>query len=492
MDAEHRPAAAAASPTAEGSMAGRILRNVVFRGVAELGAKVSTVALFVVMGHRLGDEGVGVYSFALSASALALTLADFGQDKVLTREVARDHSVLPRYYADTMAVRLVVGFPLLVVAVLVAPRFGYDGDAQISLLLVGTGVLVDLLANTTFAVFQAYERISYLSAVLLVERWLMAVVGITAILLGAGVVAVSATFLAASLIALTLAGRLLRRLVSVPLRLDPRRWLSLMRVAAPLGVAGLFGTVLFRIDTTMLALFTDAEVVGNYGAAYRLFETTLFVSWSVNTAFYPVFARASPNDGRSPAATFEHSLKLGLSAVLPVAVGFAVLSDPLIKLVFGSDFETAPQAVRLLAPAVCFYPVSYLAGYLIVSRNRERHLTVLYGAIALENVLFNLVVIPRYSLDGAAFSTSLSEGLALVGTLVLARRLIGPIAWGRVLVGPIAAVAPTAAVLLLLRSEPVVAAAAAAAVYLVTLVAVEQKRCPEDVAAFRQLLTRQA
>ena len=60
--------------------------------------------------------------------------------------------------------------------------------------------------------------------------------------------------------------------------------------------------ILFRIDTVMLAAYESDAVVGNYGAAYRLFESTLFLSWAVGAAVYPVYSRRS-GERRSPACT---------------------------------------------------------------------------------------------------------------------------------------------------------------------------------------------
>lgn len=485
MDGAEVPSAATGDGTR--SQTSRLLRNVASRSVAELGAKVSTVVLFTVMAHKLGDEGVGVFAFALSVSALATTLADFGQDKVVVREVSRDPEALGRYYANTMAVRVAVGLPLLLLAILLVPRLGYGHEAQMALLLVGGGVLVDFLANTTFAVFQAYERVGYLSAVLLVERWLLAAGGILALLLGAGVVAVSAVFLLSSFVAVAMAQALLRRVVRVPFLIDLRMWLPLMKASAPLGLAGLFGTILFRVDTAMLGIYESADVVGNYGVAYRLFETTLFVSWSVNTAFYPLFSRLTAADDEL-ARVFAQAVKVAMSAVLPIAVGLAVLAIPVVRLAFGDDFDRAPRAVLLLAPAVACYPISYLAGYLAVSQDRERLLTALYGGIALGNVGLNIVLIPRFSLSGAAISTTVSEGLAAVGGLLIVRRLVGRVDWRRALGGPVLAVAAAGAVMAALRDQLLVAVVGGAVAYLGTLVAFERRRHPDDLASVIDLV----
>jgi hypothetical protein len=182
-----------------------------------------------------------------------------------------------------------------------------------------------------------------------------------------------------------------------------------MRAAAPIGVAGIFAVVVFRIDTVMLAAFEPEAVVGQYGAAYRLFETTLFLSWAVGAAVYPVLSRSSRTSAPAVGVVYEGSLKLVVALTLPLAAAAAALSEPLVRFVFGADYAEAGDALALLAPAIVLYPISYVAGYLLVSQDRALVLTATYAFVAVENVLLNLVLIPRLSLEGAALGTSVSE-----------------------------------------------------------------------------------
>ena len=103
-------------------------------------------------------------------------------------------------------------------------------------------MLVDLLTSTLFATFQAFERLEFVPVALITERFVTAAAGIVLLLLGAGVVAVSAVFLGGALLAFGLAARLLVRHVVRPRpRLEPSRWWPLMRAAAPIGLAGIAG-----------------------------------------------------------------------------------------------------------------------------------------------------------------------------------------------------------------------------------------------------------
>ncbi|MDQ2910627.1 MAG: flippase, partial [Actinomycetota bacterium] len=415
-------------------MKSRVLANTGYRLLADVGGKLGSVVLFVVMGRKLGDEGFGVFTFAFSLVALVTAFADFGQDKVLTREVARDRGALDRYFLNTLALKLVVAVPALGAAVAALALTGRNGRTVTVVALLGAAVLVDLLTSTAYATFQAFERMEFIPIALITERFVTAAAGIAALLLGASVVPVAAVFLGGAALAFVLAMRLLVRHVTRPrLRFEPRSWWPLLRAAAPIGLAGVAGVVLFRADTVMLAAFKSEDVVGNYGAAYRLFESTLFLSWAVGAAAYPVYSRRS---GESLAGVYERTLKLVVALVLPFAVGAAVLGDRVIGILYGDDFDKAGTALRLLSPAIVLYSIAYLAGYLLVSQQRPIVLTVVYAAVAAENVLANLVLIPAYSLNGAAAGTSISEALAAVALVWAAWRAGGAGDLRRVGAGP--------------------------------------------------------
>ena len=192
----------------------------------------------------------------------------------------------------------------------------------------------------------------------------------------------------------------------------------------------------------MLAAFEPKDVVGDYGAAYRLLEATLFVAWSVGAAVYPVFSRLTTTSVPPVGLVFERGVKLSIALTLPLAAGALVLAGPLVEVLYGSSYENAETALRLLAPAIALYPVCYLTGYLLVSQDRQRVMTWVYGLVALENVLANLVLIPWLSLDGAALGTSISQLLVAVALVAFARRTIGRIRWGRIAGGPGAGDAP--------------------------------------------------
>jgi O-antigen/teichoic acid export membrane protein len=489
------PREAAAQPSGAPAEAGarRILAGTAYRALGDLGSKAASIGLFVVMARELGDAGFGVFTLGLSVATLVTVFGGFGQDGILTREVARDHERVHLYFANTLALKALLVLPALAVTAGVTFALGVDADTRAVILLLGIAVAAELFTASCLAVFQAYERIGFLPVVMIAQRFLTAVVGVAALLAGAGVVAGSAFYHRGSVGALALAALLLfRRVVRPRVEIDPERFWPLMRVALPVGIAGVFGTVLFRVDTAILAGFEPDSVVGNYGAAFRLFEATLFLSWAVGTALYPVLSRLRPDSVPPSGLVFERGLKLALAATLPLGVSAALVSGPLATFVYGADFEQAGDALRLLAPAIALYPFTHLVSVLLLSQDRQVALAVVHGVVAAANVVANVVLISIFSLEGAAAAASLTQLLLTLGLLGASRGLLRDVSWPRVFAGPLLAGALAALVMAAFRDDLGLALVVGAALYLPVLVVFERLVFPADARALRDFVLRRA
>ena len=465
-----------------------ILTNATYRVVADVFAKAASVVLYIVMARKLGVAEFGVFAFGLSFVTLVTVFADFGQSAILTREVARDHRLVDRYFANTIVLKLVLALPALVVSIGILSAFAEPQTRNVALLL-GIAVVAEQMMNTCFATYQAFERLVYIPVALLAQRFLMTAIGCAALLAGAGVVAVSIVYLACALVGLGVALWLLFAYVARPrFQVRPRVWRGLMWAAFPIGVASVFSTILFRADMAMLAVMKSAEAVGEYAAAYRLLETTLFLSWGVGSAVYPVYSRLGP--GRSPEVllVFERSLKLLVALTLPLAIGAVILADPLMDVLYGPAYDASANALVLLAPAIALYPFAYVAGMMLVSQHRQRVLAPIYAAVAAENILLNLVLIPTHSLYGAAIGTSLSQLLVTLPLMVFCTHALGRPSWLRMVGGPVTASVLAGVVMAVLRDDFAAALVAASVVYMASLFVFERLVYPRDAQAVLDLI----
>jgi O-antigen/teichoic acid export membrane protein len=476
---------------AGGGQSTRILMNAGFRAIADIGAKLATAALYLLVARKAGASQFGVLAFGISFAGIVVTLGQFGQEVVLTREVSRDHGQLERYYSDVLFSKLMLSVPPLLVAVGVALLGGMSAHTSAVVLFMGLGFVGDCVIGVSFAAFQAFERISLVPVVLVTQRWVTTATAASALFLGQGVVAVAAIYCAGAAMAAVLAVWLMFRKIARPrLHFDWRASLRISRDTIPIGLGTIAFLLLSRIDTSMLELFQSSAEVGQYGAAYRLLETTAFVTWSVNTAVIPTMSRLSRRSEPPVGLVYERAIKLVLSITVPLAVGAAVLAVPIVALLYGPEYKRAAEALVLLAPTIMLYPISALSTALIYSQDVRRIVGATYVSVLLENIVWNLIAIPRFSLYGAAAGTSVSELLVASTLVLLSKGLHGRLNLRRMIAGPLLASALSAAAMAWFRDSLAVAVPLGIVVYLATLLLFERLAYPEDFAVLGGLAAR--
>jgi O-antigen/teichoic acid export membrane protein len=475
----------------DGRRSSLILLNASFRAVADIGSKIATAALYLLVARKTGVAEFGVFAFALSFSGIALTLGGFGQELVLVRHVSRDHARLDALYSDVLASKVVLSIPPLLLALGIASLAGMSAHTRIVTLFMGLGAVADSLIGVSFAVFQSFERVGFVPLVLIAQRWLTTSVAAGALFLGHGIEAVAIIYFAGSLLASVFAGWLVFREIARPhLHFALRGAFRVAHEAVPVAVGLIAIPLLSRVDTTMLAIFSSTKEVGRYGAAYRLLETTAFVTWAVNTAVLPTMTRLTPTSTPSLGFVYQRALKLVLAITVPAAVGAAILATPIITLLYGEEFRRAGEALALLAPTIALYPISSLSCQLFYSQDVRKMIGRTYVTVLVENIIWNLILIPRFSLFAAAAGTSVSE-LLVAGTLLyLSRPLHGRLNARRVLVGPILASAGAGAVMAVLSGSLALAVPLGVLTYLILLLGIERVAFPDDFAILTNLLAR--
>src|SRR3954452_17949631 len=160
------------------SAPGRVATNTIARAAGEAVAKAASLAFYVVMTRELGTHGYGSYVFALALTGPLLIAAGFGTDELVARQVARDRTGAGYYLANTAGLKAVTSVFLLALALAVVFAGGYDAETREAVLVVGAGVAIEVLAKSWHSVFQGFERLALISACLILQRTLTAVVGI--------------------------------------------------------------------------------------------------------------------------------------------------------------------------------------------------------------------------------------------------------------------------------------------------------------------------
>ena len=463
------------------SLAQTIARNTVVQIAGEVVSKLATLAFYVVMARALGRGGFGDFTFSLALAVLLTTFAGMGIDAIVAREIARERRTVHDLFWNAMAMKVGLCTVAVALAAAVAAIGHYPTHVQVTVVVLGIASSVEVISKTVYATFQGMDDMRPVAGARLLQRLVTAFVGIGALLAGAGVVPVAFVYLGGALVALAWAARrLAARGVRPRRRLSRSRGTRLAIEAIPVGLSAALGMVLFRIDATILSFIKGNDVVGLYGAPYRLLDGTLFFSFYFVAAMLPSLSRLDRRTSPTVGRAYESAAKVLIAVLAPVSVAFIAFAEPLIRTFFGAEYEEGITALRLLGGTAVLYPISYLSGYLLVAQGRQRVTPWVTGAVTVQNIALNLIFIPRYSLNAAAAITTLSQGTLALAMTALALRSTGALSLPRVVIGPAIGCAGMAAVAAA-AGTGLAGLGGALAVYAVLLLAFERAVYPDDV-----------
>jgi O-antigen/teichoic acid export membrane protein len=213
---------------------------------------------------------------------------------------------------------------------------------------------------------------------------------------------------------------------------SPRGVLVLYRSTASLAVWVVLGQVVYRADTIILSIIpldrslnlTNEEAVGIYTAAYKFFDLSYTLPGYMIMTLLPILASLAadrPAFDRYFGRWLPRMSLLGLA----VAIFMAILGGPVLLVLSGSSFAPSAPIVVVLSGAIGLSFVTAVLFSAIVALERRQSLVVLYLAIAVGNVAANVALDRWWGYWGAAWLTTISQGITLLGMVWILRDVLG-------------------------------------------------------------------
>jgi O-antigen/teichoic acid export membrane protein len=178
-------------------------------------------------------------------------------------------------------------------------------------------------------------------------------------------------------------------------------------------VAGSATTVYNDIDKIMLSRLADLAATGVYAAAYRVIDVTMTPVRSLAAAAYPQFFRKGVG---GMAQTYPYALSLIAKTAIYgslASTGLWLLA-PVLPHILGTKYEAVVPAVRWLALIPLLRCVHSFLADALSGAGLQRTRTGIQVLVALINIALNLVILPRYSWRGAAWTSVGCDGLLVV------------------------------------------------------------------------------
>lgn len=405
------------------SAARSILKNLLSLIFANILTKALAFLGVAYLARVLGAEGFGKIGFAQAIMVYFLLIVSQGLGTFGAREIAREKTNIKTYADHIVTIRLffsLISYVLLVVFVLCINQ-----SLEIKRLLLIYGFTLVTFSLTLDWIFQGIEKMEYVALgriinqivyvgglFLLVKNWDQ--------LLRVPAIRIAGTMMGA----ITLLCIFVKRYGNIKLNYDLNLWKQILKQSIPMGVSFIAIQLYYSFDSVMLGFMKGVTVVGWYNAAYKI--VLLFIGFAslFGTTIFPVLSKYYRDSLTKLSKFVFQSSRLSILFGLPIAVGGTILSGQIIRFVYGSAYQpsTLPLQILIWSVFTVYFNCSFAFCLLACDKQKDYMYSVIAGAIV--NLIFNFVLIPKYSMLGASIATIVCEIVTLGLILFYSKKIV--------------------------------------------------------------------
>lgn len=375
------------------------------------------VGLFVGIwvARYLGPQQFGLFSYAVSFVTLFVTFSTLGLDTIIVRELLEDESRRDELIATAFWLRLMGAFGVLAI-LLIAVNFTTNDHYTSMLIFIIASATIFQAFNVTVYYFQAKVLSHYLVYVNTIGLLLSSIAKILLILNHAPLLAFALIVLLESMI---LAFGFVYFYIKINSTFNIKISLlkseiviSLLKDSWPLILSGFVISIYMKIDQVMIKEMLDNEAVGQYAAAVRISEAWYVIPMVIVSSLFPALINAKKQSETLYNFRLQKLYDLMTWMALAIAFPMTFLSDWIINLLYGAQYSEAGSVlmIHIWTSIFVFFGV-VTSNYLIVENwTFKAFIRTFLGAVS--NIIFNLILIPKYGINGAAIATFLSQLIA--------------------------------------------------------------------------------
>ena len=395
----------------------RIVKNAAYLLVSDVGIRLISAAVAVLVARYLGPEQYGVLAVALALLGIAGYFTDLGLTPVMIREGTKPGANFPQLLSGTLRLRLLFAGVTTLVMVLVAWFYYPSSTVRLVILVVVIpGIWAGVFRGIGAGYFQMVQEMHYVALINTVATLAGAGMFLTAVLaqwplpilaLGYGLSAVVGGALGIFLVR--------RRVV-----LGIGRYPGLTTGLPAFALGGGLGLLLPQLGPLLLPHAASLEETGYFTAAYRVPGVLLTVPGVIATAFYPqLFAYGNTDLQRHRTLSNRQIRLMGLLGLL-LAVPISLHGKWIAGVLFGSSWaDQAGKALAVLAWTVALASINWPLADALTTQGLQARRTGVQAAAAAVGAASYFALGRALGAIGAAGAALVVEAILCLGFLLL-------------------------------------------------------------------------
>ncbi len=401
-----------------------IVKSSLFVFIGILLSKILTYVYRILI-SKFGPEVYGLFSLSIIVLLWFGVFFSFGLYEGILRFISfyrgKNEINKIRYVFRTSTVFLFIsgiisGILLYLFSNFIAVNILHSPNLQIFLQIISLSIPFYTLSFGLLSVIQAYERVKAHSIISDILRNLINVVTLAIfIFLGFKTNSIILSYLL-GIVALffvsyfycrrTIPEIFTKPKISETLKKTIRK--NVFRYSLPFIFSGIIYEIFVNLDSLVIGYFRGVADVGYYNVAILLASFIAIAPALFTKLFFPLITKEfSLKNFDSIKILSKQVEKWVLIINLPLCLLIILFPGAVINLLFGSEYLIAETSLRILGIGMFFYSLSTVLENLISMIGKSKVLMTNIFIAAVLNLILNILLVPKYGMEGAAFATML-------------------------------------------------------------------------------------
>lgn len=183
---------------------------------------------------------------------------------------------------------------------------------------------------------------------------------------------------------------------------------------ASLALISISNEIYVAIDTIVLGFFSNSIAIAYYSNAMKIVKIVVSICTAMGVALLPRLVKLL-QDGNT--IEFKRIMKLSIRILIwfstACSTGLLMISRELVIVIFGYEFESTYNVINIISCIIIFKSLSNLFLQILLSINMEKRTSYIYCFVIFISISINLLLVPKYSAQGAALSSAICEFIIL-------------------------------------------------------------------------------
>ena len=375
---------------------------------------VLNMIISMITARYLGPSNFGIINYAASIVAFAVPIMNLGLPNIMVQQIV----MKPDKEGEILGSSMLASFFSAILSIIGVVAFVFIANSgETETIIVCILYSLSLLAQSFEIIrywFQAKLLSKYTSLIALFSYVVVSAYKIILLVTGKSVRWFAVSFMIDFIIIAIGSFIYYKKLGGQKFKFSGPLLKEMIKKSKYYIISDLMITVFAQTDRIMLNLMIDETATGLYSAATTCAAMTSFVFVAIIDSARPAIFESLKNGKKEFETNMARLYSIVIYFALAQSVGIAILSKPIIYILYGSEYMGAVAALRLVVWYSTFSYLGSVRNIWMLANGKEKLIWIIDLSGAIANVVLNVLLIPRWGIMGASFASLFTQMFANV------------------------------------------------------------------------------